>query len=149
MNRKLLTTITIILIISLTWLTACSSSAGDTSGVTSISGKLDVDGNVPPEAKITLVKVESGQDGETKETVPDASGAFSFENIPPGTYYLMTVFSLPGDVSCSAKNFDILAMRGENQSGQSVTIIMPSNSQDSFEIKAGQQKKMDIIVNCK
>jgi hypothetical protein len=118
-----------------------------TSGKASIAGKVAQNGKPVINNKVTLVMTVDGKDGETRDAQTDANGQFVFEDVQPGTYYLLTAIVTQGNSGCSTSSpgFGVLSMTTNKG-----IISMASNSDKPFKVKAGAGRMTkDIAFRCK
>jgi len=132
-----------VVMLTIFFLSACSKTDPAT-----VYGKLMKNGSAVTAHTVELVNKLEGGGEESFETTTDASGNFRFENILPGEYYLFTTFTFSDKVSCVAEGIGGLAMTATDDSGNPVTFIIFSNSDEPLDIGSGDEIEKDIIVDC-
>ncbi len=116
-----------------------------------VAGKIERDGQPVIDSEVTLVLVVETGDGESQSTQTNTKGEFVFEDVVPGTYYLVAAAELEGHAQCSTTSpgFDMLTVSAEKKdTGAPVTLAMATNSENPFQVKSSDQLTKDIIIRC-
>ena len=122
------------------------------TGKAAVAGKVQKDGQPLADNEVKLVTTTKNSDAESRTTQTDAEGRFAFEEVVPGTYYLITSVTLEGRAQCSTTSpgFDILLMHAvKKDTGAPITLAMATGSENPFEVKAGNRVVKDIVFHCR
>jgi len=123
------------------------SYRGSTSKAT-VGGRVMKDGKPVANNKVTLVRTVSGKDSGSNDTQTDTNGQFAFNDVTPGTYYVIVGLVLEGRVQCrtTTSGFGILLISAtRTATGEPITIAMATNSQNPFKVEAGDQLVIEMV----
>lgn len=125
---------------------------GARAGPAVVAGRVERDGQPVSDTEVTLAMTAEGGDAGSWDTQTDAEGEFVFEDVAPGSYYIITSIVIQGQAQCSTTSpgFGILQLAAVREdTGAPITIAMATGSEEPFEVSAGDRIDKDIVFHCR